>query len=143
MWNSYRRAVPVAIAAVFSFAALAAAQDRPSFSPTRDVAVIYRVENGNQPTNARLAWSAKLRALRADMPTGTPASLGGAPLPPGAWVVVDLRPGRAFVDLASFARQAVELCADGDRSSLPDPCAQDRKPEGGNPGASDRTPAVS
>ncbi|WP_133293092.1 hypothetical protein [Dankookia rubra] len=97
MRTSWRRAGPVAILAATSFAALAAAaQERPPFSPTRDVAVTYRVENDKQPTNARLAWSAELRALRADLPAGTPASFGGIPLPPGAWVVVDLRAGRAF-----------------------------------------------
>lgn len=116
MRTSWRRAAPVAILAVTSFAALAAAaQERPPFSPTRDVVVTYRVENGNQPTNARLAWSAELRALRADLPAGTPASFGGVPLPPGAWVVVDLRAGRAFaaddrtglvIDLPQLAARA-------------------------------------
>jgi hypothetical protein len=116
MRTSWRRAGPVAILAVTSFAALAAAaQERPPFSPTRDVAVTYRVENDNQPTNARLAWSAELRALRADLPAGAPASFGGIPLPPGAWVVVDLRAGRAFaaddrtglvIDLPQLATRA-------------------------------------
>jgi hypothetical protein len=96
--RSFRRCVAsIAMLAVIGFGALAAvAQERPPFPPTRDVAVTYRVENGNQPTRARLAWSAGLRALRADLPAGTPASFGGVPLPPGAWVVVDLRAGRAF-----------------------------------------------
>jgi hypothetical protein len=94
---SWHRAAPFVIPAVISFAALAAVeQQRPPFPPTRDVAVTYRVENGDQPTSARLAWSVDLRALRADLPAGTPASLSGVPLPPGAWVVVDLRAGRAF-----------------------------------------------
>jgi len=116
MQTSWRRAAAVTIPAVISFAALAAAaQERPPFSPTRDVAVTYRVENGNQPTTARLAWSAELRALRADLPAGTPASFGGVPLPPGAWVVVDLRAGRAFaaedrsglvIDLPQLATRA-------------------------------------
>ena len=97
MRTSWHRAVPFAILVVVSFAALdAEAQQRPPFPPTRDVAVTYRVENGNQPTSARLAWSVKLRALRADLPAGTPASLSGVPLPPGAWVVVNLRAARAF-----------------------------------------------
>jgi hypothetical protein len=116
MRTSWRRAAPVAIPAVISFATLAAAaQERPPFSPTRDVAVTYRVENGNQPTTARLAWSAELRALRADLPADTPASFGGVPLPPGAWAVVDLRANRAFaaddrtglvIDLPQLAARA-------------------------------------
>ena len=98
MRTLWRHAAPAAIPAVIGFAALTAvAQERPLFSPTRDVAVTYRVENGNQTTSARLAWSAALRALRADLPGGMSASLGWIPLPPGAWVVVDLRAGRAFV----------------------------------------------
>src|SRR3954451_24120701 len=97
MRTPWCRAAPNAVSAVISFTALAAvAQERPLFLPTRDVAVTYRVENGNQPTSARLAWSAELRVLRADLPAGTSASLGGIPLPPGAWMVVDLRVGRAF-----------------------------------------------
>ncbi len=116
MWTFWRCAASVGMPAVISFAALAAAaQERPPFPPTRDVAVTYRVENGNQPTSARLAWSAELRALRADLPAGTPASFGGVPLPPGAWVVVDLRAGRAFaaddrtglvIDLPQLAARA-------------------------------------
>ena len=65
------RAALFAILAVVSFSTLdAVAQQRPPFPPTRDVAVTYRVENGNQPTSARLAWSVELRALRADLPAG-------------------------------------------------------------------------
>jgi hypothetical protein len=114
MRTSWHRVVPFAILVVISFAALAAvAQQRPPFPPTRDVAVTYRVENGNQPTSARLTWSVELRALRADLPAGTPASLSGVPLPPGAWVVVDLRSARAFAadDRTGLVLDLPELAA--------------------------------
>lgn len=114
MRTSWHRAALFAILAVVSFAALdAEAQQRPPFPPTRDVAVTYRVENGNQPTSARLAWSVELRALRADLPAGTPASLSGVPLPPGAWVVVDLRAARAFAadDRTGFVLDLPQLAA--------------------------------
>jgi hypothetical protein len=77
----------------------AAAQDRPPFPPARDAAVTYRVwDERGRPGEARVAWSAALRALRAEAtgPAATAASPGGVPLPPGARLVVDLRAGRAF-----------------------------------------------
>jgi hypothetical protein len=115
----WRRAWPVMIPALVGLATLpAAAQERPPFPPARDVAVTYRVEDGaGQPAIARLAWSAALRMLRADAPAGAPASLGGVPLLPGTWAVMDLRVGRAFavesrtglvLDLPQLAAKARE-----------------------------------
>src|SRR5687767_12544984 len=57
-----RWALPVMVPALVGLAVLpAAAEERPPFPPTRDVAVTYRVEGGtDQPASARLAWSAAL-----------------------------------------------------------------------------------
>jgi hypothetical protein len=114
-----RWVLPIMIPALVGLAALpTAAQERPPFPPARDVAVTYRVEGGtDQSASARLAWSAALRMLRADALAGAPASLGGVPLPPGAWAVMDLRAGRAFavesrtglvLDLPQLAAKARE-----------------------------------
>ena len=119
MLSLWRRAWPLMIPALVGLATLpTAAQERPPFPPARDVAVTYRVEDGaGQPASARLAWSAALRMLRADAPAGAPASLGGVPLPPGTWAVMDLRAGRAFaaesrtglvLDLPQLAAKARE-----------------------------------
>ncbi len=89
----------VALAAAPVAAAPAAAQDRPPFPPARDAAVTYRVWDGRgRPGEARVAWSAALRALRAEAagPAAATTAPGGVPLPPGARLVVDLRAGRAF-----------------------------------------------
>ena len=108
-------AAPIAALAIGLASPTAQAQGRPVFPPTRDVAVTYRVEHEGQVTSLRLAWSAGLRALRGDTLAGTPATIAGMPLPPGAWVVVDLNANRAFaaedrsgltLDLPQLASQA-------------------------------------
>jgi hypothetical protein len=54
MRTFWRCAASIAMPAVIGFGTLAAAaQERPPFPPTRDVAVTYRMENGNQPTYER------------------------------------------------------------------------------------------
>jgi hypothetical protein len=79
MRTFWRCAAFIAMPAVIGFGTLAAAaQERPPFPPTRDVAVTYRMENGNQPTSARLAW---LRRYGPGRPQGGPhpSALAGPP----------------------------------------------------------------
>jgi len=63
---------PVVLALIAGSAALpAAAQDRPVFIPTRDVAVTYRIAGGEGPAREmRMAWLVADRKLRVDMPGG-------------------------------------------------------------------------
>ncbi|MFC7475407.1 hypothetical protein ACFQS7_13635 [Dankookia sp. GCM10030260] len=79
-----RRAAPVLL---LLLAALpAAAQDRPVFTPTRDVAVTYRVTAGQGAGHSlRMAWLVAERKLRVDAE--------GAP----GWSVIDQRAQRMLV----------------------------------------------
>ena len=78
-----RRAAPT----LLLLAALpAAAQDRPVFAPTRDVAVTYRVTAGQGAGHSlRMAWLVAERKLRVDAE--------GAP----GWSVIDQRAQRMLV----------------------------------------------
>lgn len=77
-------AVPAAVLALLAGAA--AAQERPVFVPTRDVAVTYRVTAGpGQGHELRMAWLVAERKLRVD-PAGAPG-----------WTVIDQRAQRMLV----------------------------------------------
>ncbi|MBK1662389.1 hypothetical protein [Paracraurococcus ruber] len=98
------RALPAGLAALalaFGLARPAAAQDRPSFQPARDVAIAYRVTAGPAAgRELRMAWLAAARKLRVDLP-------GEA-----GWTVVDQAAQRVFLVLDQ-QRVAVELPAGG------------------------------
>ncbi len=87
-----RRVAPALLPAAVSAAVLAllagaaAAQERPVFVPTRDVAVTYRVTAGpGQGHELRMAWLVAERKLRVDAE--------GAP----GWSVIDQRARRMLV----------------------------------------------
>jgi len=76
--------------ALLLFASPAMAQDRPPLTPTRDVAVTYRLLGGGgggpmAQQGIVIAWNAQLGVMRSDMPGG----LG--------WMVTDPKNGRAFM----------------------------------------------
>jgi hypothetical protein len=75
------------IALLAGLAALpAAAQERPLFIPTRDVAVTYRIITGqNAGQEMRMAWLIAAQKLRVDLPGGM------------GWSVVDQRSQRVQV----------------------------------------------
>lgn len=74
------------LAALLPAALPALAQDRPALLPSRDVAVTYRVTEGQgQGHELRMAWLVGARKLRVDA--------GGAP----GWSVIDQRAGRMLV----------------------------------------------
>jgi hypothetical protein len=84
-WSSPMRRLPLAL---LLLAAPAAAQDRPPLTPTRDVAVTYRLLGGGPQAGQQaivIAWNAQLGAMRSDMPGGM------------GWMVADPRQGRAFM----------------------------------------------
>jgi len=82
-----------ALATLLVAAALpAAAQDRPQLTPTRDVAVTYRMIGAaaqqmppGAPSNMTISWLAAQGLMRSDMPGGM------------GWMVADPRNGRAFM----------------------------------------------
>jgi hypothetical protein len=79
-----RRLLPVALLLA---ATPAVAQDRPPLTPTRDVAVTYRVTGSGAPQGVPpvvVAWNAAGGLMRSEMP-----GMG--------WMVADLRAGRAFM----------------------------------------------
>jgi hypothetical protein len=79
----------------------AAAQDRPTFLPTRDVGVTYRIADGQAAgQELRMAWLTAERKLRVDMP-------GGA-----GWSVVDQRAQRVLMVLDQ-QRVVMEIPAQG------------------------------
>ena len=62
----------------------AAAQDRPAaFTPTRDVAVEYRLQSEGQTQQMRMAWLAARGLMRMEMPMG--------------YAVLDQRSGQGFM----------------------------------------------
>ncbi|WP_237215319.1 DUF4412 domain-containing protein [Falsiroseomonas oryziterrae] len=70
----------------------AAAQERPPLTPTRDVAVTYRVIGAGAqqippgaPNSMTISWLAAQGLMRSDMPGGM------------GWMVADPRNGRAFM----------------------------------------------
>lgn len=68
----------------------AAAQDRPTLTPTRDVAVTYRVAaEGAPPGEMRMSWLAARRLMRMDMPGGQ------------GFIVLDMGAGTAFMAMAA------------------------------------------
>lgn len=74
-------------AAVLLGAAPAAAQERPPLTPTRDVAVTYRVTGPAAQQGAPaivVAWNAAAQLMRSEVP-----GMG--------WMVMDLRQGRGFM----------------------------------------------
>ena len=75
----------------------AAAQDRPIFIPTRDVAVTYRIAGAEGPAREmRMAWLIAERKMRVDMPGG----LG--------WAVLDQASQRMLV-VMDQQRMTMEL----------------------------------
>ncbi len=94
-----RRAVLVALAAL-PFAAHAASAPEaapagaPRLMPTRDVAVIYRTEQGDHSLEQRVRWSAAEQRMRIDPPT------------PGLFVLID------------YAAHRMELVRERDHSVL-------------------------
>jgi len=71
-------------------AAPAWAQDRPALTPSRDVAVTYRVTaEGQPPTEIRMSWLAARNLMRMDLPGGQ------------GWILVDIAAGRAFMVMAA------------------------------------------
>jgi hypothetical protein len=71
---------------LLALAGPALAQDRPQITPTRDVAVTYRVSGeGQPPGEMRMSWLAARNLMRMDMPGGQ------------GWIVMDLTAGTAFV----------------------------------------------
>lgn len=80
-----RRLLP----ALLLLAAPAAAQERPPITPTRDVAVTYRVLGGAPGAAGSqaivISWNASLGTMRSDMPGGM------------GWMVADPKNGRAFL----------------------------------------------
>jgi hypothetical protein len=79
-----RRRSPLAAAVLLAAPALpAAAQDRPLASPSRDVAVTYRLAAG-PAQEMRLSWLAAERRMRLDMPGQ-------------GYMVIDQRDQRAFM----------------------------------------------
>jgi hypothetical protein len=83
------------------FAGPALAQDRPQITPTRDVAVTYRITGeGQTPGEMRMSWLAGRNLMRMDMPSGQ------------GWIVVDMSAGSAF--MANDAqRMAIDMPASG------------------------------
>lgn len=63
----------------------ALAQDRPSLTPARDVAVTYRVATEGQAGEIRMAWLAAQSLMRMDLPGGQ------------GWMLVNLRDGGGFL----------------------------------------------
>ena len=62
------------------------AQDRPAITPSRDVAVTYRVTtDGEAPSEIRTAWLAARSLMRMDLPDGQ------------GWMILDKTSGRAFM----------------------------------------------
>jgi len=109
-----RRAAPLLAMLLAAFALPAAsAQDRPRIQPSRDVAVIYRVEGaaasavpGGIPGALRLSWDASGQRLRAEPEGRTQA------------VIVDLRAHSAQV-MDTMLRSALTLpVRDGDLQPL-------------------------
>ncbi len=84
-----RRTIPLALLLI---ASPALAQDRPPLTPTRDVAVTYRVigdaaqraPQGGPGSAITISWNAAQGLMRTDMP-----GMG--------WMVADPRQGRAFM----------------------------------------------
>lgn len=74
-----------ALAALLLLATPALAQDRPALTPTRDVAVTYRVAAEGQSGEVRMAWLAAQQLLRMDLPGGQ------------GWMLVNLRDGSGFL----------------------------------------------
>jgi len=73
------------LAALLLAAPPALAQDRPSLTPARDVAVTYRVAAEGQEGEVRMAWLAAQNLLRMDLPGGQ------------GWMLVNLRDGSGFL----------------------------------------------
>ena len=75
---------------LLALAGPAAAQERPTLTPARDVAVTYRVmAEGQPPGEMRMAWLAQRRLMRMDMPGGQ------------GWIVLDMGSGTAFMAMAA------------------------------------------
>ena len=76
------------LALMLAVATPAMAQDRPQLTPTRDVAVTYRMTGGSAPQGApqtmQMSWNAAAGLLRSEVP-----GMG--------WMVADQRSGRAFM----------------------------------------------
>jgi len=71
--------------ALLALALPAAAQERPTLTPQRDVAVTYRVATEGQAGEMRMSWLAAQGLMRMDMPGGQ------------GWMVVSLRDGTGFL----------------------------------------------
>ena len=77
------QARPLATLALAALSWPAAAQERPSLLPTRDVSVTYRADgSGRGPVEMRLSWLNAEETMRMDLP-------GGA-----GWSLTDMRDGR-------------------------------------------------
>ncbi|MBX9749840.1 MAG: DUF4412 domain-containing protein [Roseococcus sp.] len=79
----------------------ALAQERPQITPTRDVAVTYRVSGEGPPVGEmRMSWLAARKLMRMDMPGGQ------------GWVVLDTATGSAFMVMDS-QRMVMDMPATG------------------------------
>lgn len=79
-------ASPLFLLLALGLLAPAAAQERPTLTPARDVAVTYRVvAEGAPPGEMRMSWLAARRLMRMDMPGGQ------------GWIVLDMGAGTAFM----------------------------------------------
>ncbi len=64
----------------------AGAEERPPMTPTRDVAVTYRLEGpGTPPGEMRLSWLNAEQRMRMDLPGGV------------GWTLIDMKTGRAVM----------------------------------------------
>lgn len=94
-------------AAILLGAAPATAQDRPPLTPTRDVAVTYRVTGPAAQQGAPpivVAWNAAAQLMRSEVP-----GMG--------WMVMDLRQGRGFMVMEQM-RAIMDIPA-GQMAQLP------------------------
>lgn len=77
------------------------AQDRPAITPSRDVAIAYRVTSeGQAPAEFRVSWLAARGLLRVDLPGGE------------SWMVLDQSAGRAFL-VTEAQRQIMDTPTSG------------------------------
>ncbi|MBS7792358.1 hypothetical protein KTR66_20365 [Roseococcus sp. SDR] len=75
---------------LLALAAPAMAQERPTLTPARDVAVTYRVTaEGAPPGEMRMSWLAQRRLMRMDMPGDQ------------GFIVLDMGGGTAFMAMAA------------------------------------------
>lgn len=91
----------------------ALAQDRPALTPSRDVAVSYRVTNdGQPPSELRMSWLAARNLMRLDLPGGQ------------GWIVLDKATNRAFM-VTEAQRRIMDMPSSGVPTGLaPSPNAR-------------------